>query len=71
MKKIQDALESISYDGNVLTCGLYFGGGKINIYDLLGGLTGLPAEENKLFKVTRTTMFIKKEGILYSPMEVK
>lgn len=71
MKKIQDTLESINYDSNVLTCGLHFGGGKINIYDLLGGLTGLPAEKNRLFKVTRTTMFIKKEGILYSPMEVK
>jgi hypothetical protein len=71
MKKIQDSLESITYDGNIMTCALYFGSGKINVYDLLGGFTGLPAEENKIFKIARTTMFIKKEGILYSPMEVK
>lgn len=71
MKKIQDSLESITYDDNIMTCALYFGSGKINVYDLLGGFTDLPAEENKIFKIARTTMFIKKEGILYSPMEVK
>jgi radical SAM family uncharacterized protein/radical SAM-linked protein len=71
MKKIQDALESINYDSNILSCGIKFGSGKINIYDLLSYLTDLPAEESKIFKITRTTMFIKKEGILYSPMEAK
>jgi len=71
MKKVQDGLESISYDGDILSCGIRFGGGKINIYDLVSYLTDLSAEESKIFKTTRTTMFIKKEGILYSPMEVK
>lgn len=70
-KKIQDGLESISYDNDVLSCGIKFGGGKINIYELLSYLTDLSVEESKVFKITRTTMFIKQEGILYSPMEAK
>ena len=71
VKKIQDGLESINYDGEVLSCGIKFGSGKINVYDLLSYLTDLPVEESKILKITRTTMFIKKEGILYSPMEAK
>jgi radical SAM family uncharacterized protein/radical SAM-linked protein len=70
-KKIQDALESISFESGILSCALRFGSRKINVYDLIGYLTDLPAEERKIFKITRTTMFIKKEGILYSPMEAK
>ena len=70
-KKIQDALESINYNDDILSCGIQFGSGKINIYDLLSYITELSVEESKIFKITRTTMFIKKEGILYSPMEVK
>ena len=70
-KKIQDALESINYDDGLLSCGIKFGSGKINIYDLLSYITEQSFEESKIFKITRTTMFIKKEGILYSPMEAK
>lgn len=69
-KNILDGLESISLKDDILTCGLHFGGKKINIYELLSYLTELPVESSKIFKITRTTMFFKKDGILYSPMEV-
>ncbi len=69
-KKIQDGVLSISLKEDLLTCVLYFGNGTINIYDLLSYLTDLPVELVKAYKVTRTQMFIKKEGIEYSPMEV-
>ena len=71
MKKIQDGVASISIEDNILSCVLHFGNGKINIYDLLSYLTDLPVDFVKTYKVTRTTMFIKREGIEYSPMEVK
>jgi hypothetical protein len=71
MKNVLDGLESISLNDDVLTCGLYFGGKKINIYELLSYITDLQVESAKIYKITRTTMFVKKEGILYSPMEVK
>ena len=71
MKNILDGLESISLNNGILTCGLYFGMKKINIYELLSYLTDLLIESAKIYKITRTTMFIKKGGILHSPMEVK
>ncbi|MBA7705218.1 hypothetical protein ES703_114042 [subsurface metagenome] len=71
MKNILDGLESISLNNGILTCGLYFGIKKINIYELLSYLTNLLIESAKIYKITRTTMFIKKGGILHSPMEVK
>jgi len=70
-KNILDGLENISFKDGTLTCGLYFGGRRINIYDLLSYLTGLPVDLVKKYKTTRTTMFVKKNGILYSPMEAK
>jgi len=69
-KNILDGLESISIHNGNLTCGLYYGTGQINIYDLISYLTGLPAEQAKKFKVTRTMMFIKKNDERLSPMEV-
>jgi hypothetical protein len=71
MKDIKGSIESLSFDNGMLSCGLCFGNGKINVYNLLSYLTELPVELVKAFKITRTTMFIKKEGILFSPMEVK
>lgn len=71
MKDILDGVESLNYDDGVLTCGLRFGGKKINIYELISFLTDNSIEMSRTYKITRTTMFIKKEGILYSPMEVK
>ena len=70
-KDIAAALDSISLNNGKLKCGLYYGGGQINIYDLIGYLTGLPLDQAKCFKVTRTMMFTKREGELYSPMEAK
>lgn len=70
-KNVLDGLDSISVNNGNLTCGLYYGQGQINIYDLISYLTDLPTDQAKKFKVTRTTMFVKKEGELYSPMEAK
>jgi len=71
MKNLSSGIESISLSDGKLNCGLYFGKGGINVYDLLSYLTGLSTEQVKIYPVTRTTMFIKKEGILYSPMEIR
>jgi radical SAM-linked protein len=70
-KDIAAALDSISLNNGKLTCGLYYGGGQINIYDLISYLTGLTQDQAKCFKVTRTMMFTKREDELYSPMEAK
>jgi radical SAM family uncharacterized protein/radical SAM-linked protein len=70
MKNIQEGLESLSYENNVLTCGLRFGNRKVNLYELLSYLVDKPVELTRLYKATRTTMFIKKDGMLYTPMEV-
>ena len=70
-KNVLDGLDSISVNNGNLICGLYYGQGQINIYDLISYLTELPTDQAKKFKVTRTTMFIKREGELYSPMEAK
>jgi radical SAM-linked protein len=70
-KNLAESIESMSPGESTLSCGLYFGPGKINIYDLLAYLTDRPAESVRAYKVTRTSLFIKKEGILLSPMEVK
>lgn len=70
-KDIAAALDSISINNGKLICALYYGSGQINIYDLIGYLTGLSADQAKCFKVTRTMMFTKKEDELYSPMEAK
>lgn len=71
MKNVPESVESISLNNNILHCGLYFGKRGINIYGLLSYLTDQPIESVKRYKITRTTMFIKNEGIVYSPMEVK
>ncbi len=71
MKNLSAGIESISKSDGKLNCGLYFGAGGINIYDLLAYLTELPTEQAKRYPVTRTTMFIKKKGVLYSPMEIR
>jgi radical SAM family uncharacterized protein/radical SAM-linked protein len=68
-KNILDGLDSISISNGNLTCALYCGAGQLSIYDLLSYLTDLPLEQAKKYKVTRTTMFIKKEDVLCSPME--
>jgi len=70
-KNILPGIESITSKNGNLTCGLYYGKGQIGIYDLLSYLTDLPSVQAKKFKVTRTTMFIEKEGELLSPMEAK
>jgi len=70
-KNIVEDIESISIKQNLLTCGLYFGSRNINIYELVSYLTDFPMEVAKQYKVTRTAMFIKKEGIVSSPMEVR
>lgn len=71
VKNISESIESISYEGNILNCGLYYGEKYVNIYELLSYLTGMALEQVKKYKVTRTLMFIKKNGLLYTPMEVK
>lgn len=71
MKNICASIESVSYEKGTLTCGLYYGEGHINIYQLLSYLTDLPLEEVRVFKVTRIVMFIKKDGLLHTPMEGK
>lgn len=70
-KDLKTGLDSVSIANGTLSCGLFYGGGQINIYDLLSYLTELPPDQAKCFKVTRTTMFIKKESEKISPMEVK
>jgi radical SAM family uncharacterized protein/radical SAM-linked protein len=71
MKNVAQAVESISLRDGTLNCGLYYGEKNVNIYELCSYLTDLPLEQVKLYKITRTLMFIKREGLLYSPMEVK
>ncbi len=71
VKNLSETIESISYKDNILNCGLYYGEKYANIYELCSYLTEIPLEEAKKFKVTRTLMFIKQGGLLYSPMEVK
>ena len=70
-KDIRTGIDSISIENGNLSCGLLYGSGQINIYDLISYLTDLPREEAKRFKVTRTTMSIIKEREKFSPMEVK
>jgi radical SAM family uncharacterized protein/radical SAM-linked protein len=70
MKNVAESVESISMNGNVLHCGLHFGKGKINIYNLVSYLTDEPIESAKKYKITRTALFIKNQGIVCSPMEV-
>jgi hypothetical protein len=69
-KNVLDGLDSISISNGNLTCSLYCGTGQINIYDLISYLTGIPSEQTKKNKVTRTKMSIKKKDELRSPMEV-
>ncbi|MCX7994248.1 MAG: TIGR03960 family B12-binding radical SAM protein [candidate division WOR-3 bacterium] len=71
VKNISESIESITFKENNLVCGLYYGEKYINIYELLAYLTELSVEQAKKYMVTRTLMFIKKDGLLYSPMEVK
>ena len=70
-KKISDGVESISLRDSALTCGLHFGAKMINVYELLSYLTDLSVESAKTYKIARTKMFINKDGVVYSPMEVK
>jgi radical SAM family uncharacterized protein/radical SAM-linked protein len=70
VKNVAESVESISMNGNVLHCGLHFGQGTINIYSFVSYLTDLPVESTKKYKITRTALFIKNKGIVYSPMEV-
>ena len=71
MKNIAASVESVSFRNGDLHCGLYYGEGKINIYDLLSYLTEAPSEIVRLYRITRASLFVKKEGALFSPMEVK
>ena len=71
MKQLNESLDSVDYAAGRLTVALYCGGSQLNIYEFLSYLTERSLEETKKFKVTRTTMFIKSNGILLSPMEVK
>ncbi|MEO0183048.1 MAG: hypothetical protein ABIL40_06205, partial [candidate division WOR-3 bacterium] len=71
VKNIAESIESITYKDGLLTCGLYYGEKYINIYELLSYLTEVPLEQTKKYPVTRTLMFIKRGGLLYSPMEVR
>lgn len=71
VKKIQDGLESLSYHDGILQCGLYFAPKMITIYELIAYFTEQTVDLCKLYKITRTTMFVKKNGILHSPMEAK
>lgn len=70
VKKIQDGLESISYHAGILQCGLYYEPKKINVYELIAYFTEQAVDSCKLYRITRTTMFVKENGILRSPMEV-
>ncbi len=71
MKNISDGIESISFEDNTLTCGLHFGEKKVNVYELIAYLIDLPIESARKYKITRTSMFVKKSGMVCSPMEVK
>jgi radical SAM family uncharacterized protein/radical SAM-linked protein len=71
MKNASSCVDTISLKDSTLSCGLHFGDKSINIYELLSYLTDTSVELSKTYKVTRVAMFIKKDGILYSPMEVK
>lgn len=69
-KSIHESLESVACVDGTLTCGLYFGGGKLTIYEFLSYLTGQPVEQCRIYKVTRTALCYKKDGVAYSLMEV-
>ena len=69
-KNILNGLDSLALKNGNLSCALSCGQGQINVYDLISYLTDLPFDQAKRFKVTRTAMFIKKEGEQISPMEV-
>ncbi|MEO0205960.1 MAG: TIGR03936 family radical SAM-associated protein, partial [candidate division WOR-3 bacterium] len=71
VKNLSETVESISFKDSVLNCGLYYGEKYANIYELCSYLTEVSLEESKKYKVTRTLMFIKQGGLLYSPMEVR
>lgn len=71
MKKLSESLERVAWENGVLTCGLAFGEKKVTIYELLAYLTGCSPEEVKKYPVTRNAMFIKKDGLLFTPMEEK
>ncbi len=70
-KSISDGVASISLEDSALTCGLNFGAKTINVYELLSYLTDRPVALAKTYKITRTKMFINKDGVVYSPMEAK
>ncbi len=70
-RDITESVESLSVRDNILYCGLHFGKDTINIYDLLSYLTDSSVESAKVYRITRTSLFVKKDGILCSPMEVK
>ncbi len=71
VKDLSETIESISFGDGVLSCGLYYGEKYVNIYEICSYLTDSSLEQAKKYKVTRTLMFIKKDGLLHSPMEVK
>jgi radical SAM family uncharacterized protein/radical SAM-linked protein len=68
-KNMTESLESFVFQGGILTCGLFFGGKKVTVYELLSHVTGKIVDEVKMYKVTRTSMFVKRDGLLLSPME--
>lgn len=70
MKNMAESLESFAYQDGILTCSLFFGGKKVTVYELLSHITGKIIDEVKMYKVTRTSLFVKRDGILLSPMEV-
>jgi radical SAM-linked protein len=70
-KNISDGVASISLEDSALTCGLNFGAKTVNVYELLSYLTDRPVALAKTYKITRTKMFINKDGVAYSPMEAK
>ncbi|MBN2620079.1 DUF2344 domain-containing protein, partial [candidate division WOR-3 bacterium] len=69
MKNLTESMESFQYETGILKCGLYFGGKRVTIYELLSHVTGKTIEDVKTYKVTRTTMFIKRDSRFLSPME--
>lgn len=70
-KNIKDSLVAFSHVNGALSCGLKVGGKKVMVYELLSYITGKPIDEVKIYKVTRTTLFVVEEGIVHSPMEEK
>jgi radical SAM family uncharacterized protein/radical SAM-linked protein len=70
MKNMTGSLESLTYANGKLQCGLLFGEKKVTIYELLCHMTGKTMDEVRIYKVTRTTMCIKRDGMQLSPMEV-